>query len=146
MLLVCGKDSSIDSDGITEKTTSTYQLRKSLNAERTSAGLPPDPDDCDAHHIVPKGEKREWAKEMVESARTSLEGCVDIDSAENGIYLPAKRSGAKCPGSYHKSLHSKAYYEYIENRLRSAKEFGGCDSIKEELNAVKEELMNGSKW
>ncbi len=142
----CDRGPSSGASGEILKSSGTYQLRKALNAERTTAGLPPDPDDCDAHHIVPKGESRQWASDMVASARSSLEGCVDIDSAENGIYLPAKKSGSQCPGSYHKSLHSKAYYTEVEDRLRNAKQFEGCDAVKEELTGLKQDLINGGKW
>jgi hypothetical protein len=142
----CDKGPFADTSGATLKTANTYQLRKALNADRISSGMPPDPDDCDAHHIVSKGENRTWANDMVTSARSSLRGCVEIDSAENGIYLPATKSGAQCQGSYHKSLHTKAYYTDIEDRLRNAKQFGGCDAVKSELNSLKQELISGAKW
>lgn len=142
----CDKGPFTDTSGATLKTAGTYQLRKALNAERNTSGLPPDPDDCDAHHIVPKGESRKWAQNMVQSARSSLQGCVYIDSAENGIYLPAKKSGSQCQGKYHKSLHTKSYYTDIEARLRNAKQFGGCDALRDELNTLKQQLTSGSIW
>ena len=114
VIWICNKQPAIDDNEITDKSSSTYELRKALNEERRSAGLPPDPDDCDAHHIVPKGENREWATNYAKSARSILVGCLDIDSAENGVYLPSKSGSANCSGRYHKSLHTKQYYAAIE--------------------------------
>ncbi len=144
--LQCNRTIEDQDSALTLKSSNTYQLRKALNEERISSGLPPDPDDCDAHHIVPKSENRPWAKDLATSARSSLSGCVDIDSAENGVYLPGKESGSNCKGTYHKTLHTRAYYAEIEDRLRNAKQFNGCDGVQSELNAIKSELIEGAKW
>ena len=146
VIWICNKQPAIDDNEITDKSSSTYELRKALNEERRSAGLPPDPEDCDAHHIVPKGENREWALESVTQARGALEGCVDLDSALNGVYLPGKKNGAPgCEGSYHKALHTRDYYNNLEDRLLGAKSIEGCDGVKSELIKIKNELMNGAK-
>jgi len=143
----CDKGTFAGISGATQKTAGTYILRKALDAERTSSGLPPDPEDCDAHHIVPKGESRLWAKEMVTQAREAIEGCVEIDSASNGVYLPNKKTGsASCNGSYHKTLHTKTYYSELQDRLVSAKRFEGCDGVERELFKIKQELVEGGKW
>lgn len=142
----CDKGPFADTSGATLKNSSTYKLRKALNEERISAGLPPDPDDCDAHHIVPKGESREWAKSLVSETKSAINGCVEIDDVENGVYLPNKKSGGNCEGKYHKNLHTKEYYESIRQRLVDAKRFDGCDGVKQELLQIKFELSNGGLW
>ena len=147
VLWICNKQPAIDDGDITDKSSSTYELRKALNEERVSAGLPPDPEDCDAHHIVPKGENREWALESVTQARGALEGCVDLDSALNGVYLPGKKNGAPgCEGSYHRGLHTRDYYLDLGIRLPDAYLTEGCDGVQRELIKIKNELMSGGKW
>lgn len=142
----CVRGPLTDTSGATLKNAGTYQLRKALNAERTSSGMPPDPDDCDAHHIVPKGESRKWAQDMVQSARDALNGCVDIDAATNGVYLPNKKTGGQCTGSYHKTLHTQKYYSEIEQRLTAANRLDGCGGVQNELEAIKSELVKGKLW
>lgn len=140
-LIHCSKSRVID--GQTDKSSSTYHLKKALNDERTSAGLPPDPKDCDAHHIVPKSEGRAWAKDYADSARESLRGCVDIDSAANGVFLPGKPKGSQCDGSYHKSLHTEKYYFDISQRLQDARSSYGCQGVQDSLKFIKEDLSSG---
>ena len=104
------------------------------------------PDQCqaagEAHHIVPRGENRMWAREFAESARESLAGCVDLDSAENGVYLPANENGS-CRGRYHRGLHTKKYYSEIAERLELARTTGGCRGVSDELSNIKTELSVG---
>lgn len=131
------------SDNRTDKSGSTAQLKKALNAERKSAGLPPDPDNCDAHHIVPKSEGRRWAKEFADVSRAVIEDCVDMDSSENGVFLPGKSAGAECEGTYHKSIHTKVYYERLAQRLEQARDINSCEGVRAELRQIKQSLMEG---
>jgi hypothetical protein len=143
----CDKGPLADTSGATLRTFGTYQLRKALNTERVSAGMPPDPDDCDAHHIVPKGESRPWAKSMVNSAGEVLLGCVDLDAAENGVFLPNKKTGSpQCQGQYHKTLHTERYYSVIEQRLSAANRQERCSGVKLELESIKKDLVSGGLW
>lgn len=119
----------------------TAELRRALNIERVAAGQPPDPENCDAHHIVPKNEARIWASEYAKEARAILESCqIDLDSADNGIYLPSRLSGAQCAGSYHKTLHTAKYYKDIAQRLFDAKE-ESCSEVSTELRLIKHDLL-----
>lgn len=121
----------------------TAKLRDALNVEQIAAGQPPDPEDCDAHHIVPKREGRLWAAESADAARSVLESCqIDLDSADNGIYLPNKISGSQCKGSYHKTLHTARYYKDIAQRLGKARKYG-CKNVTNELRAIKHDLLRG---
>lgn len=139
------------SDGVLEHiktavaTSNTKELRKSLNVVQVANGMPPDPGDCDAHHIVPKNEARPWAAKAARAARDAIDGCVDIDSAANGIYLPNKPDGnSQCNGSYHKTLHTKTYYLGIAERLVQARINGGCDELRRELSTIKQLLRAGT--
>lgn len=121
----------------------TDKLRKALNIEQVAADQPSDPENCDAHHIVPKNEGRVWASKYAKEARAILESCqIDLDSADNGIYLPGKAAGAQCSGSYHKTLHTAKYYEDITLRLSKAGD-NGCDQVAKELRLIKHDLLTG---
>lgn len=138
--------------GLVDRVSTTKELRKNLNEElqmSAAPGAPPpeDPEDCEAHHIVPQAENRAWAKEFVDGARDALEGCVDMDSAENGIWLPKNDKGtAQCTGSNHKKVHTQSYYKDISKRLTDANEVNGCSSVRSELKLIKEELFQGKLW
>lgn len=124
------------------RSSHTAKLRRALNIEQSASGMPPNPDDCDAHHIVPKRERREWAKDYADSARSVLESCdIDIDSVSNGVYLPGKKhKKSGCAGSYHKTLHTEDYYKDIERRLTVSRE-NSCDAVLDELQSIKNDLI-----
>jgi hypothetical protein len=124
-------------------------LRRALNAEieKSSVPFPPpqDPKDCAAHHIVPQRENRYWARNDADLARSAIKECVEIDAAENGIYLPTS-DNAQCQGTKHNNLHSKKYYRDISSRLSFARRNGQCEGVKRELSQIKKELFNGRIW
>ena len=121
----------------------TYKLRRALNLELGATGEPPNPKGCEAHHIVPRGENRIWARESAGLARAAIEGCVDIESAENGVYLPAKVQ-SQCYGRRHPGLHSRAYYDDLAERLSQAREDRGCSGVRRALSEIKTELASGT--
>lgn len=119
-------------------------LRKNLNMERGAAGMPPDPDDCEAHHIVPAEDNRKGVGEYTSAARSALKGCVEINSAENGIFLPNKEGGEGCEGPHnHRAIHRKDYYEPMAKRLGYAKARNGCGGVRSELGVIKNILRGG---
>lgn len=114
----------------------TVKLRKNLAA----AGEPRPGDGCAAHHIVMKDDGRFPASQQ---ARAILEECgIDLDSAENGVWLPDTKEGSACHGAYHRTLHTEAYADDIYIRLRIAREKDGCDGVIDELKKIKMELVN----
>lgn len=125
-----------------KKTLSNYRLKKALNEELGATGEPPNPKGCEAHHIVPRGENRLWARESVNTAREAIASCVDIDSAENGVYLPVSDE-AQCLGRRHYGLHNRRYYDSVADRLLAARSGGGCDGVRFELRLIKDELSSG---
>lgn len=149
----------IEDDGETAFGLNTYKnttvkLKKALNEEirnLPATGSPPppqDPKNCAAHHIVPQEENRDWAKEFAQSARDSIDGCVDIHSAENGIYLPhgKNKKKAECKGADHTNVHTKNYYKDISRRLEQANVIDGCNGVRDELKSIKADLFSGKLW
>lgn len=122
------------------------KLRTALNNHRTSNGMPPigPEDDCDAHHIVPKNDSRPGVAQHANLARKAISGCVEIDSHENGIFLPRKLGGSGCEGpNHHRTIHTKEYYKTVSDRLYKARDLRGCKGVSKELKKIKLELYKG---
>ena len=118
--------------------SNTAKLEKSLEAAGESR-----PKGCAAHHIVPQNENRPWAKDPADKARSILEQCgIDINSAENGVWLPAK-PWAECEGEWHPSLHTKAYYKDIADKLKRSFKKNGCEGVRQTLTDIKNALSEG---
>ncbi|MDP2759904.1 MAG: AHH domain-containing protein [Sideroxyarcus sp.] len=114
------------------------ELRKNLK----SAGED-DAKGCAAHHIVPKNENRDWAKDDAKDARDMLDSCgIDIDDAINGVYLPFNKD-AECEGANHRRLHTKAYYGEVAKRLLKAA-LGDCGEVENQLSKIKSELRQNT--
>lgn len=135
------KVSLVDKAELALLKSQTKELRRNLAAsgEKESKG-------CAAHHIVPKNENRDWAKEDVDDARGILDSCgIGIDDAANGLYLPFN-DDAECEGANHRKLHTKLYYEMISRALVNAFS-GGCDQVQSQLkeikNALRQNTLNG---
>lgn len=123
------------------------KLKRALIAEQVQAGGSSEPpEDCDAHHIVPENEKRKFAEPYASDSRQILKSCnIDINSAENGVFLPrseSRKSTAKCEGKAHMNVHGKDYYVEIYNRLRNANEIDGCSGVVDSLKSIKVDLIN----
>ena len=118
--------------------SNTAKLERSLEAAGESRHK-----GCAAHHIVPQNEKRSWAKDYVDEARSVLKKCdININSAENGVWLPNK-PGAECQGEWHPSLHTKAYYKSVARKLRKNLKKYGCEGVKKALSDIKKTLSRG---
>lgn len=127
-----------------QKSRPSVELRRNLNIERQAAGLPPDPPGCDAHHIVAEGDARTGIKQYTDAARKIIKNCIDINAAENGIFLPGKEGGEGCEGPHnHRAIHNKKYYLPIMERLDAGEKLGGCQGVREALGKIKEILRNG---
>lgn len=92
-----------------------HRRRLARNLER--AGRPRPPDRA-AHHIVAPDEGR--FREAIEARKILEKFGINIDSADNGVWLPYKYKPAPGKGTYHPSLHSKEYYRQVEKLLRKA--------------------------
>lgn len=97
-----------------------------------------------AHHIVPATAKR--AKKAQDILKKFD---IDINSADNGVYLPTEKG---LPGagnaSVHKGRHLNKYIDEVTDRLEKATSRDDCIEI---LNTIREDLLNGTlklskKW
>jgi hypothetical protein len=92
-----------------------------------------------AHHIVPPREYR--FKEAVEARKILEKFGIDINSADNGVWLPYKHKPAPGEGTYHPSLHRGPYYAEVERLLRLATT---KEKAIETLKDIGQQLSNGS--
>ena len=86
-----------------------------------------------AHHIVGDNEYSGESKAILDKYG------IDINSPENGIFLPNNEE-SDLHGTIHDGKHSKAYNDEVTQRLRSAT----CkEDVLEILDSIKEDLYNG---
>jgi len=78
-----------------------------------------------AHHIVAG-----TAKGAREAQRILKNAGIDINDADNGVYLPTTN---------HRGLHTKDYYRKINSRLSGATQ----GNIRQELRKIGDEIKNG---
>lgn len=119
---------------------------KGLIGERVAAGGPPEPPKgCEGHHIVPQKDKRSFALPYADDLRYILKDCnIDIDSVENGVYLPKKGAqNPECEGKFHSDLHNEPYYRQVFDYLNEAKNQNGCSGVKDTLRFIKDNLSAG---
>lgn len=128
-IIFIGLDPSEDDDEPIFRTPSQILADNLVNS-----GVPRPPDTA-AHHIVAHGDYR---MRRIRELLSRLG--IDINSAENGVFLPNK-PGSTAPGAYHPSLHSSEYYNAVEQ------EFDGIESREEAifvLNRIRRRLINGT--
>lgn len=116
--------------GNTNSKPSSKVLRDNLIA---SGKVPPNYKNA-AHHIV-AGSSPKAAE-----ARAILQKYnIDINSAENGVFLPTQRGVSNA--SYHPSLHTNSYYEKVNSLLREAK---SKEDVEDILRYIEQELEKGT--
>ncbi|MEA5023430.1 hypothetical protein SDC9_21106 [bioreactor metagenome] len=89
-----------------------------------------------AHHIVAHGAKK---LEAVLSRAILKKYNIDIDAAENGVFLPTVRGAGSA--AYHPGLHTNRYYENVYSLLKGAKDRNDAIRI---LNDIRQQLLNGT--
>ena len=87
-----------------------------------------------AHHIVAVRSKK--AKEAQAIMRKYK---VDINSAENGVFLPTQKGVSKA--AYHPSLHTNAYYNKVNSLLREA---NSKEDVIDILKSIRKSLQEGT--
>ncbi|MCL6508462.1 MAG: AHH domain-containing protein, partial [Bryobacteraceae bacterium] len=93
-----------------------------------------------AHHIVSRYSKN---KDNVASKKILAKHGISLDSAINGVYLPAKATGTKATGAIHSSLHTNDYYQHIRKQLEAA-DANGKSAVEETLKTIGRQLADGS--
>lgn len=87
-----------------------------------------------AHHIVAGGAKD------ADPARKRLESLgIGINNEANGVFLPTQRGASEA--AYHPSLHTKAYYKEVNDRLKDVED---RDEAMEVLRKIEKELLAGT--
>ena len=89
-----------------------------------------------AHHIVAGGAK------AAAPARAALQRFgIGINDAANGVFLPASRAAPNASGAaVHSTLHTRAYYEAVNDALGQAKT---RTEALEVLGALRQGLLGG---
>ncbi|WP_204011956.1 FG-GAP-like repeat-containing protein [Virgisporangium aurantiacum] len=100
------------------------------------------PEGSAAHHIV-AGKGRSDASAP---ARAVLEKHgIDINSAENGVFLPANSTSPNPTGAtVHSTLHHEAYYANVNDWIRNADIVGGREAVLRTLNDIRTMLETGT--
>ena len=89
-----------------------------------------------AHHIVAGDDIR------AKQARDILKQYdIDINCAENGIYLKHIDPNSKQPGAYHRIIHTDQYYKTVNERITEASNLGGRTEVLNELQRLQEDLF-----
>jgi RHS repeat-associated protein len=88
-----------------------------------------------AHHIVAGGAR---AAEPARRVLTRFK--VEINAAENGVFLP-DRAASAAPGMYHRTLHTQRYYEGVNNALRDVRT---RQEALEVLGDIRDQLQSGT--
>lgn len=80
-----------------------------------------------AHHIVAGDDPRaQDARDILELYK------IDINCAENGIYLKHIDPNSKQSGAYHRIIHTDQYYKTVNQRILDASNFGGRTGVLNE--------------
>jgi hypothetical protein len=94
-----------------------------------------------AHHIIMSNSKNKLMDEL----RNKMKSLgIDINLAENGVYLPTSskvKANAKTNAVAHSKVHTKKYTENVYNRL---KDINDPEALKKELKNIASELSNGT--
>ncbi len=89
-----------------------------------------------AHHIVAGDHPR------AQVARDILDKYgIDLNSAENGIYLRHINIVSKQPGAYHREIHTNTYFDNVNMRIEAADALGGKSSVLNELEEIQNDLL-----
>ncbi|WP_375605556.1 AHH domain-containing protein [Flavobacterium davisii] len=93
-----------------------------------------------AHHIVAGDDLR------AQPARDILKRHgIDIDGADNGIYLKHIDPNSSQPGAYHRVIHTDRYYGNINQRITDADALGGKQGVLDELSSISDDLLFNNK-
>ncbi|WP_227743398.1 AHH domain-containing protein [Hafnia alvei] len=107
------------------------------------AGIPR-PANSEAHHIVP-----ERAPSAGPARDILNKHGIDINGADNGVFLPSRHNTDGLPGIKHSGKHPNPHISDINDRIKSADELGGKPAVLRELNNIRTVLLTAkrdAKW
>ncbi|MEG1466938.1 MAG: AHH domain-containing protein [Hafnia sp.] len=107
------------------------------------AGIPR-PANSEAHHIVP-----ERAPSAGPARDILNKHGIDINGADNGVFLPSRHNTDGLPGIKHDGKHPNGHIADIYGRIKEADRRGGKAQVLEELGAIRSILLSAKrndKW
>ncbi|SDQ79443.1 RHS repeat-associated core domain-containing protein [Pseudomonas grimontii] len=108
-------------------------------AMKKKTGLPRPPNSA-AHHIV-----GETSKGSAAARKILKKHKIDINSAENGVFLPNKNNTNGMPGILHNGRHPNDYLDTVNSRIIAASKAGGKKEVLAELKSMKDKLSSASR-
>ncbi|WP_200873538.1 RHS repeat-associated core domain-containing protein, partial [Lonsdalea quercina] len=110
-----------------------------LSSAMEKSGVPR-PADSAAHHIV--GETSKAAK----PARDILnKHGIDVNGAENGVFLPNKNNSDGLSGILHNGRHPDDYLSAVNHRIEQADILGGKQEVIRELGRIRDILSSAQR-
>ena len=110
-----------------------------LSSAMEKSGVP-QPADSAAHHIV--GETSKAAK----PARDILnKHGIDVNGAENGVFLPNKNNTDAMAGILHNGRHPNKYLNAVNERIINADKLGGKEDVINELGRIRDILSSAGR-
>lgn len=91
------------------------QASATLTEKMVAAGMGTRPECYAAHHIVAKN-----ARYAEEGRRALAKWGIDLDDAENGVYLPQQKDDCGDGEAYHPRIHTRRYYVTVNSMLQRA--------------------------
>jgi len=94
-----------------------------------------------AHHIVAGDHSNVHAGRAREILKRLK---IDVNSAENGVYLKHIDPNSLQPGAYHRVIHTNEYFKNVYNRLDMAEKLGGAkarEAVLTELENIRNDLL-----
>ena len=108
-----------------------------------NAGIPR-PANSEAHHIVP-----ETAQSAAPARDILNKHGIDINGADNGVFLPNRHNTDGLPGIEHNGRHPDDHIDDINRRIGEADKIGGKVHVLKELSAMRNILLSArrdEKW
>ena len=93
------------------------------------------PSNTAAHHIVAGTDSRADLSRQVFQREN-----IDINEADNGVFLPKNTNYANPPASTHSTLHTDRYYQELNRRILGAQP----GQVRQELHRINQDLQNGT--
>ena len=92
-----------------------------------------------AHHIV-----GDTSKEAA-PARAILKKCgIDVDSQENGVFLPNRNNTDGLPGILHNGKHPNSYFGKVNQLLQDA-DAGGKQAVLDQIQEIRTTLQSATR-
>ncbi|WP_180297845.1 RHS repeat-associated core domain-containing protein, partial [Snodgrassella alvi] len=98
------------------------------------------PKDSAAHHIV-----GDTAKRAAQAREILKKHGINIDGAENGVFLPNRKNTDGLSGILHDGKHPNDYFDAVNERIIKADKRGGKQGVLDELNKIRGILSSADR-